>query len=420
MKRLTALMFAIVFTAAAIVCGGCESDKSTASSMQNQYIDFNTDMQCIYSTTTSYVPMTKSDKGYYYVGEDGIVIYVDASTQKATPLCSKPNCTHDDPDTCDAYLKTAGTINTLFGSLGQVIQYYDGSLYILCGEDNKSGTEYNVYLMKMNPDGTGHEKVTDNFDFEVIYWFIHRGYLYYATDSSVLRISIDNLKGEPETVYKAEHYVKNGQNTFPSMLPFGDRLYLEVDDVDDSGAGEGSYSVAVNLDTLEAARLEIDGKTPSFESFGDEYMLFSTLKKDGKKNIKTYYKTDADGNNPEKFLEMTDDEIETVWFDGKYYYFNNLYSAGSGTPQVITVYDKDLNKVDSFKLPKLDLDTCTFFTAQDENYFLFEYFNDNDEHMLVMADKSQIGSIGGETIKFTELCKLKWAEKKNSNYYVEG
>jgi hypothetical protein len=37
-----------------------------------------------------------------------------------------------------------------------------------------------------------------------------------------------------------------------------------------------------------------------------------------------------------------------------------------------------------------------------------------------MADKSQLGSIGGETIKFTELCKLKWAEKKNSNYYVEG
>lgn len=37
-----------------------------------------------------------------------------------------------------------------------------------------------------------------------------------------------------------------------------------------------------------------------------------------------------------------------------------------------------------------------------------------------MADKSQLGSIGGETIKFTELCKLKWAEKKDSNYYVEG
>ena len=37
-----------------------------------------------------------------------------------------------------------------------------------------------------------------------------------------------------------------------------------------------------------------------------------------------------------------------------------------------------------------------------------------------MADKSQLDSIGGETIKFTKLCKLKWAEKKDSNYYVEG
>ena len=33
-------------------------------------------------------PMTKSDKGYYYIGEDGIVIFIDKETKKATPLCS--------------------------------------------------------------------------------------------------------------------------------------------------------------------------------------------------------------------------------------------------------------------------------------------------------------------------------------------
>ena len=62
----------------------------------------------------------------------------------------------------------------------------------------------------------------------------------------------------------------------------------------------------------------------------------------------------------------------------------------------------------------------TFFAPQDENCFLFECFNEKDEHCLVMADKSQIGTIGGNTIKFKELCKLKWLMIKITTMLLQG
>ena len=79
---------------------------------------------------------------------------------------------------------------------------------------------------------------------------------------------------------------------------------------------------------------------------------------------------------------------------------------------------ENLKEIDTFKLPNVDTETYNFFAPQDENCFLFEYFNEKDERCLVMADKSQIGTIGGNTIKFKELCKLKWADDKNNNYAV--
>ena len=79
---------------------GCTNDKSKPIS-QNALIDYSNDMQITYlcSGGGSSIPATKSDTGYYYIGDDRIIIYIDSKTQKATPLCAKPDCMHNDPDT---------------------------------------------------------------------------------------------------------------------------------------------------------------------------------------------------------------------------------------------------------------------------------------------------------------------------------
>lgn len=90
MKKTTAMMALLLIICAAVFFYGC-TNKSSYSNSDDAYINYATDMQLMYHIGGN-APMTKSDKGYYYIGEDGIVIFIDKETKKATPLCSKPNC----------------------------------------------------------------------------------------------------------------------------------------------------------------------------------------------------------------------------------------------------------------------------------------------------------------------------------------
>lgn len=395
---------------------GCTNDKSKPIS-QNALIDYSNDMQITYlcSGGGSSIPATKSDTGYYYIGDDRIIIYIDSKTQKATPLCAKPDCMHNDPDTCDAYVNSSENISqdSLWGSLGTAIQYYQGYLYMVCGEYDKSMIEYNTYLMKMDKDGTNRQKVTDYFDSPFTNWFIHQGYFYYTSDSSVLRIPLTNPKSSPEEVYKAQHFIKDNENTYSSFCAYKNYIYFQVDELDEEGNGIGRQTICLNLDTMKKSFLKIGKNNASFSAFaGDSMIMYYS---DG--NEKVYVKADLEGNNCKNIFSQKSNEIQSITGDGTYYYFDNSFQVanGSSKEQKITVCDENLKEIDTFKLPNMDTKTYNFFAPQDENCFLFECFNEKDERCLVMADKSQIGTIGGNTIKFKELCKLKWADDKNNN-----
>ena len=118
-------------------------------------------------------------------------------------------------------------------------------------------------------------------------------------------------------------------------------------------------------------------------------------------NEKVYVKADLEGNNCKNIFSQKSNEIQSITGDGTYYYFDNSFQVenGSSKEQKITVCDENLKEIDTFKLPNMDTKTYNFFAPQDENCFLFECFNEKDERCLVMADKSQIGTIGGNTIK---------------------
>lgn len=413
MRRILSGLLSLSLILIPIFTGCSYGDKKEISEIS--FIDYNCDMQIVYQGSGATVPMTKSDTGYYYVGEDRIIIYVDGKTKKATPLCSKPNCMHDDPNSCNAYLNISENIaiNTLLGSVGTAIQYYDGSIYAVCGEYDNSMIEYKTYLMRMNADGNNREHITDYFDFTFTKWFIHQGYFYYTSDSSILRIPLDSPKSTPETLYKAKYFVSQNENTYTKMCAYKNYLYFSVDEIDADGNGDGRQSVCINLDTMEKTYLMINNNCGSVQAFAGDNMILSYS--DGKEKI--YMRTDLEGYNGEKILTQKTEEIQSLTGDGTYFYFNNCSNASTGTmEQIITVCDEDMAEVDSFKLPKIDTGVYNFFAPQDDSCFLFECFNDSDEHLLVVADKSQIGKVHGKQISFQEICKLKWSKSQDSVY----
>lgn len=424
MKKLLSI-FLIISISLSIILTGCISNNENETSNVNISIDYSKDMQFFYHCAGSgYAPVTKSDRGYYYISkgkdEKKFIIYVDRKTQRATPLCSKPDCMHNNVNTCDAFVNISEEIiiDSMLGSLGNVIQYYDGSLYMICGEYDKSMIEYNTYLMKMDADGSNRKKITGYFDNIITNWFIHKGYFYYTSDSSILRKPLSDMDNDPDVVYKAKYFVKGNENTFDEIYAYKNYIYFIVNEKNANGDGEGEISLCINLDTMEKSYLKIGNNSAYFNAFaGDSMILTYTNNKE-----KVYVKTDLQGKNGEKVFTQSKNEISSITSDGTYYYFDNAYQVykNPDIKQTITVYDENMQVVDTFMLPEMDTNTYNFFTPQDEEYFLLENYNDAGEHLLVMADKSQIGSIKGKMIKYKELCSLDCDNIEANQYAVKG
>lgn len=414
MKRLTTVVLVLIMLSGVCITG-CTNDENNVIDNFKSVINYSTDMQVTYHTIGANVPMTKSDKGYYYVGGDGIVIFVDKESKKATPLCTKPNCLHNDYEICDAYFDFSqiNPIDSAVGALYTAIQYNEGSLYMMCGEYDESYTKYHQYLMKTNPDGTNRERATDYLEHSLNEWFIHRGYFYYSTDSSILRRPLDSLKSNPEIVYKTENYTEDSENTYGDMYAYGDFLYFSVHETDENDNFLQSYYICTNLDTLETKKLENESDIDSgpLTFFCDKFI---NTRFEGE-NV-TYEKRDLNGENPTDFFTQKESEIQTISSDGKYIYLDNRVQMllNGVKEQVITIYDLNMEQVDSFTFTGIGNGVCNFFNPQDNEYFLLESTDDDGNRILVMADKSQIGSIGGKTIEYTELCKLDWNENKRT------
>lgn len=413
MKRIKQIFGILLILGLLILPSGCGESESNNNSQFNP----ETDMQYFYHKEASNAPITKSESGYYYVGDDGIIIYVDKESMSATPLCFEPNCLHDDPEKCKAYFNISKLTNANYaaGSVSTVIQYYKDKLYMVCEEYDQSDIELKTYLMRCDKDGSNRERITDYFDKNFMQWLIHRGYFYYTDDKSVLRVPIDSPKSKPETVYTLESYEENSLNSFEHMLAYGNYLYFYANE---KTGKVNMYQVSLNLNTLEATKLIYDNMSiPLKGIYNNKIMLI-------KSNFETdecvYYGVSQDLSSSSEIYKTTNDDLNTLLCDGKYFFSDNRDKKYIGDTenfeQLITVYDLNFNKVDSFKLPQKKGDVFNYFTAQDNDYFLLDTIKDDGERMLVIADKSQIGSINGKTIEYKELCKLNWCKNKSNPY----
>lgn len=85
----------------------------------------------------------KADGGYYLQNE-GYIYYMEAATGRMILLCGKPECTHEDHTTCNAWANT------------KFLTFYDGKLWYT----NMDAMHDSILtLCTMDPDGSNHRDV---------------------------------------------------------------------------------------------------------------------------------------------------------------------------------------------------------------------------------------------------------------------
>ncbi len=97
-----------------------------------------------------------SDGAYYVDGfsSAGRVSFADFESMDSFPVCAKPNCQHNDPETCSAFGLSNGS--------DVMLCRYDGSLYFVENireMSAKSGVSSCANIYKSDPDGSGRRKV---------------------------------------------------------------------------------------------------------------------------------------------------------------------------------------------------------------------------------------------------------------------
>ena len=83
-------------------------------------------------------------EGGYYLENEGYIYYMEAATGRMILLCGKPECSHDDHTTCNAWANT------------KFLTFYDGKLWYT---NMDAMHESILTLCTMEPDGSNHRDV---------------------------------------------------------------------------------------------------------------------------------------------------------------------------------------------------------------------------------------------------------------------
>ncbi|MBQ8000851.1 MAG: hypothetical protein IJ298_06465 [Ruminococcus sp.] len=392
--------FALILVLA-VVCSliGCDSNNQTSSDSYN----YLTDAQIANTLDIGNVNIAKSENGYYVlVGSK--LYFVDGVSLGATLLCSKPNCLHSD-ENCSAVI---GNVDN--------IAFSDGFVYYIAS----AGVEKEFigsYLVKLSADGSTKENIyyidKDYGDF-----IVHRGYFYYTTrefklddytglldidkcDAYIYRLPLESKDKESEKVYFAEEVERDAQ--LSGLMAYGDNLYFDLYGMKRGTKNEEiRKSIKLNLTTFEESETITESGVSLSRPrlFGDSLVFTSDENENGKCY---YYKTDFNGNNPEKFFETYDGE--SVFCDGKYLYVDNFYTLVmphlfeendevKTDERYIKVYDSKLNLLDEFSFGSGSATTWHILSVDSEMFLFGGKGNEGD--IIFYYDKSEFGNLNGK------------------------
>lgn len=149
MKKKTIIGF-VTFTVILLLAAGVyvlKHNKKEALTVINYgelgNISMDNDVQNYWNTNMDH-PLAASERGYYYVTMENMLIYFEIESGDYIPVCAKPECTHDTLE-CNAYLGKYMVFSNIY--------YYNGYIYYM---PLSSGM---ATLCRIDPSGTSREVI---------------------------------------------------------------------------------------------------------------------------------------------------------------------------------------------------------------------------------------------------------------------
>ena len=403
------LTFVLIFSVFSIA--GCTDNTNSNSSEGN--FNYNTDMQYYYNNiSNAKLACTESDKGYYYRGDHGIVLFIDKKSMEGIPLCNKTNCMHNDPDVCDAYG---------YGS----IQYNDGYLYTDISEYDSEKMSDVSYIFRVSEDGTEKEKITNGFSETLLEWFIHRSYVYCLTNKGMYRIPLSSPESEPKIIVSFKELGSENVN-IDKFIAYENYVYVSVSALLEEESSEDNnftHLFAFDIESGKYSEIDFNGATPNIATFIDGKMItYKSVKNDDDSYNTIYYISDLNGDNREKFAEYPSGNY--LYSDGKYVYVDNgaylnfsedidYENPGKNIfGQTIKVYDLKMKDIASFILP---FDGWIDMCAQGTGHFLISNVAEDGSSELYYIDKNEIPQYKGTYAVKKEVCPLNWKNLSNTS-----
>lgn len=431
MKKSIGILLLSIYAITMTACGSVSKD-SYVEGMDYQYQ--------FYSRDTFTTDMAQGEDAIYFVTEH-YIYRLDEETGTLTPLCNKPNCLHagetDDSraSECNAYISRDSDI------VG--IAYMDGYIYTVMW-DMEDGDWYDS-LYKIAEDGSTKEKIYQWEGDIVEGWCLHRNVLYYVEhiydegNQEHYSVKEMKLKGsgklKPKTVYEPDEEVT--VYAFDTPHAYGNHIYFSVNgaktkDVEQAAGdnwAEYMYTKTFQYDLQKEEITEIrtpeqsDTEVVQNVTFWQDhivYQAFDCAKDNRYDATEDVYIADLDGTNAVVLME---DMSMYRWYssDGNYLYVSNTpecldtiyqdYDPNDDTEkkyefvQILDVYDKNMELVDSMQAPFHTFPTEPVYGIGDKMYILIQ--NDTRDGIQIECwDKTKIGTYHGKEYELTKVCDM--------------
>ncbi|HOD93762.1 MAG TPA: hypothetical protein PL054_07795 [Clostridia bacterium] len=306
--------------------------------------------------------------GTYFSSRDSYIYYSEKGNTKYIKLCNKPDCNHNTVD-CNAYIKW------------YKIGYYDKKIYYITGNT----------LNCMDMDGSNHRNVKALYEgYDNNFGYFHNGYYYYVITKGG---SIGAFGNEDNNLYR----VKVDDDSAPEIVLTNDailRLYMFTI------VGDNIYIIEFNADATKVASLY------SFSTISKKWTILT----DNWVGAGAYYLDDDKGycymrnigfyeydltTNEMNLVKPT--ELDDIGTCSAFYYPDYIYLIhyNSNPPsyqnQILYIYDRDYNLIDSIKFDKVyGKSTSGGFIGDVDKYVIFSSnYNEKPDFYI---DKSEIGT----------------------------
>lgn len=431
-KLLSALLIALLLPTMMLMSACNDASKTSDDKLS---FDYTTNFQYYYSNLNGInFPVTKSEKGYYVFLPNNYLYYIDRKSQAATPLCNKPNCSHNSVD-CNAYFNLFVNAS---GESANVVQYYDGNLYIVVKDEDAMGNFLGNILYKVTPDGSTREKLIE-FKDGISHWLIHKDYFYFSQDKfaddidsysvydsfSIKRYKINNIKSKPEEIFNSKNYSDNLRGTF-QFTAYDDYIYVpvlpisedEIKKQEESGkvtvsAYQEFYSININTIKINQIRNDEGDVCSPFFYNGQLTYLIDNSDTNGKFK---YFTSELDGSNPKLLTEMN--YGDNLFANESQLYLQNFSedtdenAATESDGDNVKSLDASFNEKSSFLIP---FECSVLNIPQDSDCFIFVQQVDNMNCEIYFVDKSKTESLSGQTVEYKTLLSSVNVEGENNN-----